>query len=200
MSEYYMFHKPRGCISARRDPRHKTVMDYFPEEKRDILFPIGRLDRDTEGLLIITDDGRLCFDLLMPEKQVEKSYFFWALGSLSDEERKEIETGVSIYKSKEFVTAPAKIKIESAATVGEIESLLSEDDKKKFRKRKNVPTFCGVITITEGKKHQVKRMLGYAGCRVIYLKRLSVGKLYLDEKLDTGSYRELSKEEIALLL
>ena len=74
MMEYYVFNKPRGCITARRDERHKTVMDYFPEDKRDVIFPIGRLDKDTVGLLILTSDGMLFHDLMMPERKVEKTY------------------------------------------------------------------------------------------------------------------------------
>ena len=83
--EYYLLNKPSGCITARRDPRHKTVMDLFPEEKRDLLFPVGRLDRDTEGLLLVTDDGVLCARLLSPENGIEKTYFFYALGTLTED-------------------------------------------------------------------------------------------------------------------
>ena len=199
MLEYYIFNKPRGCITARRDPRHKTVMDYFPDEKREELFPVGRLDRDTEGLLLVTNDGRLCYDLLTPQKLVEKTYFFWALGELNEEEKNKIESGVNIYKNDSFVTSPAKIKIISASTIKEIEEKLSSEDKKLAKRRPSLSVFSGEITITEGKKHQVKRMIGYAGCRVVYLKRLSVAGLVLDEKLDTGCYRELTEDEISKL-
>lgn len=199
MAEYYMLNKPRGCISACRDARHKTVLDCFPEESRDRLFHVGRLDKDTEGLLIVTDDGRLCNDLMMPEGRVKKTYFFWALGSLSNEEKTRLEGGVTIYRERDFITSPAEIEIFDLAELRDIRSLLSEDDVKRSNRRGAHPVFSGIITITEGKKHQVKRMLGNAGCRVVYLKRVSIGALVLDNALAPGEYRELSAEEIKLL-
>lgn len=196
MAEYYMLHKPRGCVTARRDERHKTVMDYFPEEKRDILFPVGRLDRDTEGLLLVTDDGGLCYDLLMPEKHVTKTYFFWAQGILTEEKIREIEGGVNIYRNREEPTAPAKIEIVGHSTMRGIKELLCEDDSKVSNRRGDLPVTSGVITITEGKKHQVKRMIRYGGCRVVYLKRLAMGALTLDEALAPGEYRPLTEAEV----
>ena len=199
MSEYYMLHKPRGCVTARRDDRHKTVMDYFPEEKRDILFPVGRLDRDTEGLLLVTDDGALCYDLLMPEKHVTKTYFFWAQGILSEEKIREIEGGVNIYRNCEEPTAPAEITITGQSTMRAIKDLLCEDDSKVSNRRGDLPVTSGIIRITEGKKHQVKRMIRYGGCRVVYLKRLAMGSLALDESLAPGEYRPLTEDEVTAL-
>ena len=199
MSEYYMFHKPRGCVTARRDERHKTVMDYFPLEKRDVLFPVGRLDKDTEGLLLVTDDGALCYRLLMPENEVSKTYFFWAQGLLTEEKCREVEGGVKIYKNRDDTTAPAKITVTGVSTMRAIKDLLCEDDSKVSNRRGDLPVTSGYITITEGKKHQVKRMIRYAGCRVVYLKRMSMGALSLDETLPAGEYRPLTEEELALL-
>lgn len=199
MSECYMFNKPAGCITARRDPRHKTVMDYFPEEKKDILFPLGRLDKDTVGLLLVSDDGALWQRLMMPERHVKKTYFFWALGELDENSKKKLEAGVKIYEKSEFNTAPAKIRVLENKKLFEIANLLSETDKKLLRKRGNLPVVSGEITITEGKKHQVKRMLGNVGCKVLYLKRVCIGGLSLDENLPEGSYKMLAERELSLL-
>ena len=199
MHSYYMFHKPRGCITARRDARHATVMDYFPEERRDELFPVGRLDKDTEGFLLVTDDGDLCFELMSPENEIPKTYFFWALGTLREEKIKEIESGISIYKGRDFETAPAKIHISHTATLADIKPLLSDEDAKMSRKRGEMQVTAAYITKTEGKKHQVKRMVRYAGCRVLYLKRVKIGGLTLDENLPKGEYRALSLSELDLI-
>lgn len=199
MFEYYMFHKPRGCITARRDDRHKTVMDYFPEQRRNELFPVGRLDKDTEGFLLITNDGELCFELMSPENEIPKTYFFWALGTLNEEKIKEVESGVSIYKGRDFETAPAKITLSEVARLADIKELLSEEDAKMSHRRGEMQVMAGYITITEGKKHQVKRMIRYAGCRVLYLKRVKIGNLELDRELPRGSCRPLSSEEIDLI-
>ena len=199
MLEYYMFHKPRGCISARCDRRHKTVMDYFPLDKREKLFHVGRLDKDTEGLLIITNDGKLCSELMNPEKEVEKTYFFWVQGILTEEIIRELEAGVGIYSDEEKITAPAKVKTENTAALKDIKELLCESDLKLSKKKGNLTVTSGYITITEGKKHQVKRMLKYAGCRVVYLKRLKIGCLKLDSDLPPGAYRPLTEAELAKL-
>ena len=199
MLEYYMFNKPSGCITARRDPRHKTVMDYFPEEKRDELFPLGRLDKDTEGLLIVSNDGDLWQSLMMPERHVSKTYFFWAQGSLTQEDLNILESGVCIYEKSKALTAPSKIRVVGEGKLSEIKEFLSARDKKLFRGRENLPAVCAEITITEGKKHQVKRMLGYVGCKIVYLRRVAIGNLKLDEKLKEGSYRALTEDELLML-
>lgn len=197
--EYYIFNKPRGCITARRDERHKTVMDYFPEEMRDRVFPIGRLDKDTEGLLIFTDDGQLFFDLMQPGKKVSKTYFFWAKGTITDEKVKELEAGAAIYPDKSILTSPARLQILETRTLADIKHLLTEEDEKLTRRKGETPVFSGLLTITEGKKHQVKRMIKYAGCKVVYLKRVVIGELSLDENLAIGEYRALTEEEIGKL-
>ena len=200
MAEYYMFNKPSGCITARNDPRHKTVMDYFPSEKRDILFPVGRLDKDTEGLLLVTDDGALCASLLNPECNTPKTYFFYALGTLAEEVRKEIEEGIKLYPTKDVMSKPATVEIFGSTDLGSIKEHLSPADLKKANRKPETPVFFGKVTVTEGKKHQVKRMLMFGGCRIVYLKRLSMATLTLDESLPTGSYRPLTEDEIKGLL
>lgn len=194
--EYYMLNKPSGCITARRDPRHKTVMDIFPEEKRDTLFPVGRLDRDTEGLLLVTDDGALCAQLLSPKNGVPKTYFFHALGTLTDERRREIEQGIKLYPTRDDRSAPATVTLGAPTTLGAIKHLLSAQDVKSANRRPDTPVISGTVTVTEGKKHEVKRLLLYADCRIVYLKRLSMGALTLDPALPRGTYRPLTDPEL----
>ena len=199
MPEYHILNKPRGCITARRDPRHKTVMDLLPEYKRDVLFPVGRLDEDTEGLLILTDDGALCASLLHPDNHAPKSYFFYALGDLFDDLREKIEKGIKLYPTRDVISKPAKIELLGKKRICEIKDLLSGKDIKIANRRPETPVIFGNVTVTEGKKHQVKRMLMYAGCRIVYLKRISMGGLALDESLDPGEYRPLTPSELDLL-
>ena len=146
-----MLNKPGGVVSATEDKREKTVLDLIQEKKRKDLFPVGRLDKDTEGLLLITNDGPLAHELLSPKKHVDKTYFVKA-GKL-----------------------PGKV------------SRLSPERT----------SFC--LTIREGKFHQIKRMLQAVDNEVLYLKRLSMGSLVLDEGLDPGEYRPLTQEEIERL-
>lgn len=194
--EYYMLNKPAGCITARRAPRHKTVMDLFPEDKREQLFPVGRLDRDTEGLLLVTDDGALCARLLSPKSGVPKTYFFYALGTLTQERICEIEQGVKLYPTRAERSAPATVITCETTTLGNIKHLLSPQDLKRANRRPDTPVISGTVTVTEGKKHEVKRLLLYADCRIVYLKRLSMGALALDPALPRGTYRPLSATEL----
>lgn len=165
---YYMLHKPAGVITATEDKKESTVMDILKEEKIKNLFPVGRLDKDTEGLLLITDDGELAHNLLSPKKHVDKEYLVKARDSISEEDCKKLSEGVDIGDEKP--TAPAKVE-----RVAENEILL---------------------TIREGRFHQVKRMLQAVGNEVVYLKRLSMGSLRLPKDLEKGTYRPLSEEEI----
>ncbi|MBQ7356527.1 MAG: pseudouridine synthase [Clostridia bacterium] len=191
-----MFHKPKGAVTARRDARHRTVMDYFPEEDRDILFPVGRLDKDTEGFLIVTDDGAFTYRLLSPASGISKTYFFYALGVPDEEKLAELSRGVSIYKNRDDKTAPAKIEITEHTTLKEISDFIDYDARTLLTRRGELPCVGGFVTITEGKKHQVKRMVRYTGAKVVYLKRVSIGTLPLDPELPLGEYREMTNEEI----
>lgn len=199
MAYYFMLNKPRGCISARRDTRHKTVLDIFPEELRDIIYPVGRLDLDTEGLLLLTDDGDLCYRLTNPAFAIPKRYFFWAHGESDPKKLSELEEGVRVFKGKDIVTAPAKVNLLERRRLRDIKDLLPENDSGLINKRGDTTVVSGVIEITEGKKHQVKRMVRYTGPKVVYLKRISIGEISLDESLRTGEYRALTEPEIALL-
>jgi 16S rRNA pseudouridine516 synthase len=197
---YYMFHKPAGCITARKDADNKTVLDFFHEDNINGIFHVGRLDKDTEGLLLFTNDGDFDHQLMRPENHVEKKYFFWALGSLDEEDRKRLENGISIGEG-EALTKPAKIEVMKC---GNYEELEQETDIGKFYKIESKyhhqPVVCGYLTISEGRKHQVKRMLKAVGCYVVYLKRISIGELTLDETLEKGQYRMLTEEEVQKLL
>ena len=133
MYDYIMLHKPRGCITARRDERHMTVMDYLPVEIRDTHFPVGRLDKDTEGLLIMTDDGAFCNRLMKPGFNVKKTYLFYAEGKLSEEKIGLIENGLCIYPTKsDRLTLPAKVKVIGTSVLNEYEDFLPIFDRKKM--------------------------------------------------------------------
>lgn len=196
---YYMFNKPSGCITARKDADDKTVFDYFKEINMDGVFHVGRLDKDTEGLLLFTNDGDFNNKLMSPKFHVDKKYFFIALGSIDEKNKKNLESGVSIGEN-EPITKPAKIENLKNGTYEELK------DKLNLKKYYHVnseyyiqPVVCGHITISEGRRHQVKRMLKSIGCHVIYLKRMSIGNLALDEFLKKGDYRSLTKDEIKIL-
>lgn len=169
---YFMLNKPMGCVSATKDNLSATVLDILKNENTKGLFPVGRLDKDTEGLLLITNDGMLAHNLLSPKKHVEKLYYVEADKKLSDENMTEMENGVDIGDEK--LTLPSKIEF-----VG--------DSQNKY---------CYNLSIKEGRFHQVKRMFEAFGSNVTYLKRLNMGSLILDDDLLPGEYRKLSEEEI----
>lgn len=175
--EYYMLNKPAGVISATEDQSCQTVVDLIKDKKRKDLFPVGRLDKDTEGLLLITNDGTLAHRLLSPKKHVDKCYFARICGKVTEEDVRSFEKGVNIGSQKQpEITMPGKLEI------------ITSDDISKIR-----------LTIQEGKFHQVKRMFQAVGKEVIYLKRLRMGTLILDENLGIGEYRPLTKEELEKL-
>ncbi len=170
---YYMFHKPSGVVTATKDHRDPTVMDLLPDACGKELSPVGRLDKDTEGLLLITNDGELAHKLLSPRKHVEKTYYAECSGVLTADQITLLENGVDI--GDEERTHPARVK------------LLSQTDC----------SYAMELTITEGRFHQVKRMVQAVGGSVTYLKRLSMGTLTLDPALPKGSYRPLTEKEIS---
>ncbi|MBR6273619.1 MAG: rRNA pseudouridine synthase [Lachnospiraceae bacterium] len=170
---YYMLNKPEGVVSAVTDKEHKTVNDLFPKEVNKKIFPVGRLDIDTEGLLIMTDDGDFCHRLVSPKKQVYKIYVAKCTGELAKDAEKIFKEGIAF---KDFTTKPAEIE---------------------FLYEKNGFIFVEV-KICEGRFHQVKRMLHHVGADVVYLKRTAIGDLLLDEKLEPGQYRALTEEELAI--
>lgn len=191
---YYMFNKPKGCVTAKSDLEHKTVFDYLGDETAGV-FHVGRLDKDTEGLLLFTNDGEFEHKIMYPDKHVKKTYFFIALGNLVENEKEKLEEGVYI-NNGEYLTKPSKLEAIYNFTYLDVE----EDFKNKYINHLEYNFFNqklvkGNITISEGKKHQIKKMLKSVGCKVIYLKRISIGNLKLDDRLELGEYRNLTEEE-----
>ena len=170
---YYMLHKPAGVVTATKDSIDQTVLDLLPKELTKDIFPVGRLDKDTEGLLLLTNDGDLAHNLLSPKKHVAKTYYVECDGQLDEAKIERLCSGVDI--GDDSITLPAKVEV---VTV--------KNDRYVIK-----------LTITEGRFHQVKRMIQAIGGQVTYLKRLSMGTLLLDEALEKGAFRELSEEEIA---
>lgn len=176
--EYYMLNKPAGVISATEDKREKTVLDLIKEKKRKDLFPVGRLDKDTEGLLLITNDGALAHRLLSPKKHVDKCYYAKISGGVTEEDVRVFKERINIGTQEEPEwTMPAELKILEKGTVSRIR-----------------------LTIREGKFHQVKRMFLAVGKEVVYLKRERMGALVLDEELAPGEYRKLTDSELKSIL
>lgn len=171
---YIMLNKPAGVVSATMDNVSKTVLDLIMDKQGKDLFPVGRLDKDTEGFLLLTNDGDLAHQLLSPKKHVDKVYYAKVKGRVTQEDEKAFLDGVDI--GEENLTLPAKLTILKSDEISEIE-----------------------LTLQEGKFHQVKRMFEAVGKEVIYLKRLSMGGLNLDSALALGEYRELTPEEVNYL-
>ena len=172
--EYFMLNKPAGVITATRDKKASTVLDLLKDAKRNDLFPVGRLDKDTEGLLLITNDGDLAHQLLSPKKHVAKTYFARIEGKVTQADIDAFEEGVFIEEG--LKTKPATLVIQKSDEISEI-----------------------LLTIYEGKFHQIKRMFEAVDKKVVYLKRLTMGSLVLDETLDLGEYRLLTEPEIEAL-
>lgn len=172
--EYYMLNKPAGVISAASDLKEPTVIDLLCDKRRKDLFPVGRLDRDTEGLLLITNDGALAHRLLSPRRHVDKTYYARINGRVTQEHVKIFKEGLDIGEDgREERTMPAHLEIIAGAEESEIR-----------------------LTIQEGKYHQVKRMFQAVGKEVIYLKRERMGTLTLDSNLKPGEYRLLTPDEL----
>lgn len=172
--EYYMLNKPAGVISATEDAKERCVVELIESRKRKDLFPVGRLDKDTEGLLLITNDGALAHRLLSPKKHVDKVYFAKIQGRVTREDVELFAQGVDIGEEKQIL--PSVLRILEEGEISEVE-----------------------LTIREGKFHQVKRMFQAVGKEVLYLKRLRMGPLVLDESLEPGEYRTLNTQELDIL-
>ena len=173
-----MMNKPKGVISATEDPKHRTVLDLlddFAQSKE--VFPVGRLDIDTHGLLLLTNDGKLAHALLSPKRHVDKTYQAQVKGIMTQGDVETFAEGIPL---KDFTCQPAKLEIVSIDT---------EKNQSQIR-----------VTIAEGKFHQVKRMVAYCGKEVVDLQRLTMGTLILDENLQRGEWRRLTKEELENLL
>ena len=175
---YYMMNKPQGVISATEDSKHRTVLDLLDVIARTKeVFPVGRLDIDTHGLLLLTNDGQLAHALLSPKRHVDKTYLAYVKGIMTQEDVETFAKGIPL---KDFTCQPAKL---------ELVSIDAEKNQSLVR-----------VTIAEGKFHQVKRMVAYCGKEVVDLQRLTMGTLTLDENLKRGEWRRLTKEELEGLL
>ena len=175
---YYMMNKPQGVISATEDPKYRTVLDLLDDIARSKeVFPVGRLDIDTHGLLLLTNDGKLAHALLSPKRHVAKTYLVQVKGIMTQEDVEIFAEGIPL---KDFTCQSARLEI------------LSTDPEKNQSQIR--------VTIAEGKFHQVKRMVAYCGKEVVDLQRLTMGTLVLDENLQRGEWRRLTKEELEVLL
>ena len=177
--EYYMFYKPAGCVTAKSDSMHRTLMDFFPEQVKRSCSPVGRLDKDTEGLLIITSDGALNHHLMSPAHHIKKTYYAVLDQKVPDDAGMLFAQGIDIGDEKR--TLPAELEV------------LPEETDASGNK-----IYRANLTISEGRFHQVKRMFEKVGCNVTYLKRLALGNLTLDN-LKPGEYRKLTESEIEAL-
>lgn len=175
---YLMMNKPAGVVSATEDNYDETVVDLLDDKDKFYApFPVGRLDKDTEGMLILTNDGILAHNLLSPKKHVDKSYYAKVSGAVTEKDAEAFAEGV--FLDDGYKTMPAGLDI------------LSKDEESNTSECR--------VTIKEGKFHQVKRMFQAVGKEVIYLKRMSMGRLKLDEALEPGEYRHLTDEEVSVL-
>ena len=181
--EYYLLNKPAGVISASEDPKQETVLDLLGPDRRRDLFPVGRLDKDTVGLLLITNDGDLAHQLLSPKKHVDKTYYARIAGRVTQEDVDAFREGFDVDES--LHTLPARLEILGCPEEPADAASLPVSEVK--------------VTIREGKFHQIKRMFQARGMEVLYLKRLSMGPLSLDPDLPEGSFRPLTEEELAAL-
>ena len=167
---WLMLHKPAGVVSSTEDPREQTVLSLLPEHFQRLgLFPVGRLDKDTTGLLLLTDDGPLAHALLSPRRHVDKVYALEVAGTLDTDDVAAFAAGMALAAG--YTCLPADLELTGPSQ--------------------------GLVTIREGKYHQVKRMLASRGKPVVYLKRLGMGKLKLDPALPAGAWRPLTPEELA---
>lgn len=170
---YLMMNKPAGYISATEDDEHETVIDIVPEYMHLDLFPVGRLDKDTEGLLLLTNDGKFSHQLMSPKHKVPKKYYVEVDGHISENATEIFKKGIDL---GDFTSSPSELEI-----------IENDESSKAF------------VTIYEGKFHQVKRMFQSIGCEVTYLKRIQIADLELDELLELGEYRHLMEEDFKLL-
>ena len=219
--QYYMLHKPAGVLSASEDRRQTTVVDLInlnDELVRKDLFPVGRLDKDTEGLLIITNDGPLAHQLLVPKHHIDKTYYAIVIGTVTEDDQRAFTRGIR-YDEK-LTALPATLRVLSTGkTVAALRRALgfTATSERLLRTRLAGPAFIGAeepaditddtlvseveITIQEGKFHQIKKMVKAlpGGKEILYLRRISMGALRLDPALAPGEFRKLSEDEIRIL-
>ncbi len=188
---YYLLNKPAGYVSATEDNTAPTVLSLLKDAPGRDLFPAGRLDKDTEGLLLITNDGPLAHRLLSPRHHVDKTYLVKAAGILTADDLARLEDGIDIGEKTPTLPAKARLLAPRTGASPEAPSLPGTEDGQEVS--------LVELTIHEGKFHQVKRMFQALGKPVLYLKRISMGSLVLDESLAPGAFRALTEDEIASL-
>ena len=191
MHRYYLYHKPFGCVTARRDDRYPTVMDAFAHLNNPHLSPVGRLDRETEGLLLITDDGMFNRRMTRPEFHQEKTYTFTVMGDLTEEKCALLEAGV-LLNGEDTPTAPARITVTGKSTLAQVLPTLHPEIREKTAHNppERTVTF-GTIVITEGRNRQIRRMMKAVRCLVLQLKRVKMGEYILPENLQPGDWMEI---------
>ena len=189
-----MLNKPSGYVTARKDDLYPTVMELIPEEYGD-LHPIGRLDIDTHGLLLFTDDGAATIALTAPEAHMPKEYTFYAFGEIDDAKAEALRNGVKFGK---YMSRPARFEVTDTFTVAHMQDIMPPDKREHYMKNPTGSAFRGILTISEGRKHQVKLMLRAVGCRILLLQRTAIGDISLGD-LAEGEYRALTDDEIILI-
>ena len=192
----YMLNKPAGLVCAKTDRENPTVMELFPQEEQH-LFPVGRLDKYSEGLLLVTDDGRLNRRLLDPVSHVEKRYFLWAAGVPDDAACCAIRDGMRL-KGLTELTKPCRFELLDRTVISALDVPVFPI-RRPLLDMPDTPVFSARICLTEGKRHQIKRMLEAVGCPCLYLRREAFGPLTLEPSLSPGRYRPLTEEELIIL-
>lgn len=198
MAEFLMLNKPRGLITACRDNKNRTVMECLPEQYKH-LRPVGRLDKETEGLLLFTDDGKFTQTLLDPASGIAKTYAFLCFGHLTEDGIQELQNGTRLYANNR-PAKPCEVILQRYLTVQDVGSFISERRREHHLNNPTGNASQGLIRITEGQKHEVRLLLRTVRCAVLYLKRLSIGNLLLDANLAPGECRLLTQEEMQLIL
>jgi len=199
--EYYLLNKPQGVVSATEDRIHPTVVSLLTQARRSDLFPVGRLDIDTEGLLLITNDGELAHRLLSPKKHVDKQYYALVSGRLARDAVEQAAAGMVLADGTKLLAAKLEILPGQGRRWHGGDGRGGLSAKRRIREEgQEEPCFTEIrLTLQEGKFHQVKRMVEALGGTVVYLKRLSMGPLKLEEGMRPGEYRRLTQEEVLLL-
>lgn len=193
---YYILNKPQGCLTAK-EQHIPTVFDCLSGINTTGLFAVGRLDKDTEGILILTNDGNFSNQLMAPDHHITKTYQFLALGTLSESDINRIEVGMDIGNA--IFTKPAQIRILKKGLYSDLSREIGIEKMKKIKRQpEGQPAFLGELIISEGKKHQVKRMLRGVNCPVIYLKRTAIGRITLPATLKSGCFIQVTKERLTL--
>ena len=195
---YFMLNKPKGYITADSDRCRPVVMDLISSDDRKGTHPVGRLDMDTVGLLLITDDGKLSHRLMSPQSGITKTYRFFAFGVPHPDAAEILSSGSISAKGHCFL--PATLNITGRGRVEDYVDCYSERKRRQYMKNSNGAVTEGTVTVTEGRKHEVKLLMKAVGCTVFFLERIAIGDLVLDDSLKRGEYRRLTDREVSILL